>query len=272
MPWFKVDDSFESHPKVKAIPRPRRVKAIGLWTLAGSWSARQLTDGFVPSYMLDELAGTKTEANTLVEVDLWSAVDGGYVFKDWHDWQPTKAKVEADREAAKERMRTARERKKGPRSVDVRANDSATPPNGSGEVRSTPGSVTPTRPDPTRPDPSTDVDVLPASADAEPRAKRVKRATSRPADFRPSQAHIDLAAERGVDLRSEWANFCDWTDANGKTYKDWPAALRTWIRRARPTQAGGGQPTRAQQHLALAQRLAAEEQQVIPFRQIGGDR
>lgn len=152
MPWFKVDDSFESHPKVKAIPRARRVKAIGLWTLAGSWSARQLTDGFVPSYMLDELAATKTEANTLVEVGLWSPVDGGYLFKDWHDWQPTKAKVEAEREAAKERMRVARERKKGTRSGDVRANTSATPPNGSGEVRSTPRSVTPTRPDPTRPD------------------------------------------------------------------------------------------------------------------------
>lgn len=102
--------------------------------------------------------------------------------------------------------------------------------------------------------------------------KPTKRATTRPDDFRPTQAHIDLAAERGVNLRDEWGKFCDWCDANGKTYKDWSAALRTWIRNARPTQAGGGQPTRVQQHLALAQQLHAEEQQVIPFRQIGGDR
>jgi hypothetical protein len=86
-----------------------------------------------------------------------------------------------------------------------------------------------------------------------------KRATQRPDDFRPSQAHIDLANERGVDLRAEWAKFCDWSDANGKTYKDWPAALRNWIRNARPTLHGGNEPTRIQQHKALAQRLAEEE-------------
>lgn len=93
-----------------------------------------------------------------------------------------------------------------------------------------------------------------AASAASPK-KAAKRATSRPENFRPSQAHIDLAAERGVDLRAEWPQFCDWTDANGKTYKDWPAALRTWIRKARPTaQQAGQQPHqgRASQWLQLA--------------------
>jgi hypothetical protein len=152
MPWFKVDDSFESHPKVKSIPKARRIKAIGVWTLTGAWSARHLTDGFVPDYMVSEIGGSKYEANSLVDAGLWSVVDGGYTFHDWHDWQPTKAKVEADRDAAKERMRAARERKKPQSSQDVRPNDPEREQDGSAEVRSTPGSVTPTRPDPTRPD------------------------------------------------------------------------------------------------------------------------
>lgn len=88
-----------------------------------------------------------------------------------------------------------------------------------------------------------------------------KRATKRPDTFRPSQNHIDLAASRGVDLRFEWAKFCDYCDANGKTYKDWDAALRNWIRNVRV--AGHDphrvQPSRVQQHLALAAELAAEE-------------
>lgn len=86
--------------------------------------------------------------------------------------------------------------------------------------------------------------------------RQPKRATRRPADFRPSQQHIDLAAELGVDLRAEWAKFCDWSDAKGATYKDWPAGLRNWLRNARPTPA-----SRSAQHLALARDLAAREHQ-----------
>ena len=153
MPWMKIDDSFESHPKVKSIPKGKRTKAIGLWTLAGSWCARHLTDGFLPSYMVGELGGTKAESSLLVSASLWHEVDDGFTFHDWTDHQPSRAKVEEEREAAKERMRAARERKKGASSGSVRANDSVSPPNGSGEVRPTPRSVTPTRPDPTRPDP-----------------------------------------------------------------------------------------------------------------------
>jgi hypothetical protein len=102
---------------------------------------------------------------------LWIECDAGFRFKDWHDWQPTREKVEAERSAARERMRAARERKKASRSGEVRANTSATEANvreRSGEVRSTPGSVTPTRPDPTRPDPK---DVSDSAAAPSPRAQ-----------------------------------------------------------------------------------------------------
>ena len=266
MPWFKVDDSFESHPKVKAIPRARRLKAIGLWSLAGSWSARQLTDGFVPFYMLDELAGTKREANTLVEVGLWSPVDGGYVFKDWHDWQPTKAKVEADREAAKERMRSARERKKSPRSGEVRANTSATPPNGSGEVRSTPRSLTPTRPDPTRPDQKKEEPA--GSSSATPRKRPATRLAD---DWKPTEAHWERRHD-GIDVQLEADTFRAHAEANDRRCVNWNAAFTQWLLKARPGGRPASQPSNVQQHMALARKLADDQAALIPFPQIGSER
>lgn len=268
MPWFKVDDSFESHPKVKAIPRARRIKAIGLWTLAGSWSARQLTDGFVPAYMLDELAASKTEANTLVEVGLWSSVDGGYVFKDWHDWQPTKAKVEADREAAKERMRSARERKRGSRSADVRANESVTPTNGSREVRSTPGSLTPTRPDPTRPDHKEEA----GASSSSPKAT-ARRQPSRPMpdDWQPTEAHWGRRHD-GIDVQREADSFRAHAEANDRRCVNWNAAFTQWLLKARPDRAAN-RTSNVQQHLDLARRLAQDEADgQATIYQLGGGR
>lgn len=54
-----------------------------------------------------------------------------------------------------------------------------------------------------------------------------------PEDFRPSQAHIDLAAQNGINLKAEWSQFVDHHKSRGSTMKDWDAALRTWIRNAK---------------------------------------
>lgn len=92
-----------------------------------------------------------------------------------------------------------------------------------------------------------------------------KRATQRPADFRPSDAHVALAAELGIDLRAEWPKFCDYCDANAKTYKDWSAALRNWIRNARswgtsrPTAGSTRQQADADMFERMAARAAATE-------------
>lgn len=97
----------------------------------------------------------------------------------------------------------------------------------------------------------------PTTTAADAAKPKGKRATQRPAEFRPGQQHIDIAAELGVDLRAEWAKFCDWCDSVGKTYKDWDAALRGWIRRARPTVTTGR--SNVQAHMDLARDLAARE-------------
>lgn len=114
MTWFKVDDTFNQHSRVAALESGRHfAEAIALWTLAGSWSAQQLTEGFIPTQQLRRLVPFKAApaASELVRVGLWDEVDGGYQFHDWLDYQPTKDEVETKREKSKCRSRKYRERK-----------------------------------------------------------------------------------------------------------------------------------------------------------------
>lgn len=112
MPWFKVDDTFALHPKAVAAGA-----SLVLWVRAGSWSAQQLTDGFVPEHMLTSLGGKRSDARRLVDVGLWEEKDGGYLFHDWLDYQPSRAKVAERREAQAERIRKWRESRRGERDV-----------------------------------------------------------------------------------------------------------------------------------------------------------
>lgn len=137
MTWFKVDDSFHSHPKVLAAS----AAALGLWVVAGSWSGANLSDGFVPDHVLPRLLPGSVElARELVAVGLWRRARGGYRFHDWSEFNPKREAVEAERRAARERMRNLREQRKtaGQRS------------NGSGEQQANVRGkfATPTRPDP----------------------------------------------------------------------------------------------------------------------------
>jgi hypothetical protein len=95
MAWFKVDDGFYTSHKVLQIPRENRHEAIGAWILVGAWSANKMTDGFIPNYVLDEFGVSKTSIDRLVAAGLWDVADGGIVFHDWCDYQPTREQLEA---------------------------------------------------------------------------------------------------------------------------------------------------------------------------------
>ena len=58
------------------------------------------------------------------------------------------------------------------------------------------------------------------------------RGTVAPSDFMPDQTAHDIAANTGVNLQAELANFLDHHAARGTVFKDWQAALRTWLRNA----------------------------------------
>jgi hypothetical protein len=88
--WFKVDDSFHSHPKVLAASPA----ALGLWVVAGSWSGSNLSDGFVPDHVLPRLVpDSVTLAKELTTAGLWKRVRGGYRFHDWSDFNPESGAV-----------------------------------------------------------------------------------------------------------------------------------------------------------------------------------
>jgi hypothetical protein len=139
MPWFKVDDGLWGHPKWRRVPH----RARSLWVTAGAWSADQLTDGFIPTHILPALDGATRDARELVDAGLWQAVEGGFQFWQWLERQPSREAVLAERAAATERQRIARERRKSQR-------ESQRDIDGSHGVSH--GLVTEPRPDPTRPD------------------------------------------------------------------------------------------------------------------------
>lgn len=93
MPWFKVDDGLHDHHKARRAGKA----AMGVWVLAGSWSAANLTDGFIPTDVLARW-GSPADAQRLVEADLW-VVDThrgerGWRFKDWAVYQPVAADLQ----------------------------------------------------------------------------------------------------------------------------------------------------------------------------------
>ena len=156
MSWFKVDDGFDSHPKVLDVP----LRSIGLWTKAGAWSARNLTDGAVPSAAIRLLGGTKADAQRLVDAGLWtvdrSGRDAVYRFHDWEDFNPTSSQVKEQRRKTAERVSNWRERRRN--SVTESTGNSVTPP-----VRNA-------APDPTRPDPTRSTSSRPSEHHQAPRA------------------------------------------------------------------------------------------------------
>ena len=156
MAWFKVDDGFANSRPILAIPRRYRASAAGLWVLAGTWSAKELTDGFIPEYVLGELASTPAIAAHLVAAGLWTNVPGGYQLIGWAKYQFTKEQVLARRTAEAEKKRRARDAAR--KASDQRRGiyvPEGVPEGHDGESPSCPpGSpvypVPSTRPDPTR--------------------------------------------------------------------------------------------------------------------------
>lgn len=110
MPWFKVDDTFHSHPKA----RRAGLDAVGLWSVAGAYSMNYKTDGFIADWYVQSWPSGRKLAGRLVAADLWEPTekDGekGWLFHDWEHFQPSTAEIEADREFARERQRKRREK------------------------------------------------------------------------------------------------------------------------------------------------------------------
>lgn len=153
MPWFKVDDQFHGHPKVRGLDMASR----GLWVTAGSWCASYLTDGVISERDVKALGGTRRQAEKLVAAGLWALVDASpgarrYAFHDWAEFQPTRADTLAKRQRDADRKADARAAKAAKQGIvdNVRADTSRT----SARSPLYQGNAESALPDPTRPDPT----------------------------------------------------------------------------------------------------------------------
>lgn len=109
MAWLKVDDQLHGHKKA----RRSGVAAMGLWVLAGSWCAAELSDGFVPASVCAQWSPQYRKlAATLVTERLWAPHvkegEDGWLFHDWAEYQPSAANVRKARTEAQDRMRKLR--------------------------------------------------------------------------------------------------------------------------------------------------------------------
>lgn len=176
MTWFKIDDGFYDHPKVVAVlDSEHPAAAIACWTLAGTYCARHLTDGFISSKQLRRLCADVDHvsgAAALVDADLWVEVDGGYQFHQWTDHQPTRDEVEAKRKRDRDRVAKYRAKRRKSDADEVTSDGSGhvtrdTPPCNAvtddsvtrdkpvtSRVSNGASNGTPARPGPTRPDPT----------------------------------------------------------------------------------------------------------------------
>jgi len=120
MPWIRIDDHFDEHPKLAAAGP----LAWAMWMAGLAYCNRNLTDGFIPwskapslvswEY-LDATGPTRIYVGTgamvheegavtseyvielLIDVGLWDRVKTGYQVHDFDQYQPTKAVVLAER-------------------------------------------------------------------------------------------------------------------------------------------------------------------------------
>lgn len=102
MTWVKIDDTVTEHPKcVELSP-----SAWTLWLHGLAYCSRNLTDGHIPAAMLPRLSGLsspKKAAGELCEAGLWHKNGEGWEIHDYADHQRTRADIEAERQAARER-------------------------------------------------------------------------------------------------------------------------------------------------------------------------
>ena len=124
MPWVRIDDHFNEHPKHARVGP----LAWGVWLAGLAYCNRNLTDGFIPrsvamtlacfevvdaegrvwklartSGMVGEDVDMGWVIQLLVDAGLWEEVPGGYRVHDYHDYQPSREEVEAERAIARRR-------------------------------------------------------------------------------------------------------------------------------------------------------------------------
>lgn len=245
MTWFFVDDHLHEHAKA----RRAGLEAMGLWALAGSYCADNLTDGFVPVHVPARWSVRwRKLAQQLVAAGLWTVAEvggeQGWLFHDWPEWQKTRQQVLTERAAAAERQRRARESRGKSR---VTSRDTSRVTNG---VSHTAPSLP--FPNPEEPTPPTTSSLGPPAANG--------RGCRLPDDFAVTDEMRSWARAKTPSVpASEHDRFCDYwraqPGAKGRKV-DWVATWRNWMRRAADDIAAGRRAPAGGRRSTTAERVA----------------
>lgn len=239
MPWVKIDDKWSNHPKLIIVGPLGKA----LYMDALCYASQYLTDGFIPELVAAQLCYQFNEFENsgnipdneepikwLCNQGLWDRADDerGYWIHDYLEFNPSRAQVESDRDAAKARMRRVRDNNGGS-SEDVRQNFNKTSPY---PVPVPVPVVLPT----------SELKELPPTPSVEgdsPKPKRSKPVlTNLPPDFAVTEGMRQWARSKKsltddeIDRRTD--HFLNYVAKTGKQYADWTAAWRDsmdWIPR-----------------------------------------
>lgn len=214
MSWVKLDDQFPSHPKM--------VEAGGdaawLHVCALCYCGQHLTDGFIPKGIVGRLSDRKKPellAARLVAVGSWIDHGDRYELHGYLEFNPSRAHVLTEREAARERMK------------NKRRGSPEHPPERAAEVREKFDDPVPSRPEvPTEP-------VRGAQSAPTPR----RNGTRIPDIFRVTDPMAEWAANDcpDVDIPVETQKFVNyWKAKSGRdaTKLDWQRTWQNWILKA----------------------------------------
>jgi hypothetical protein len=96
MPWVKLDDSWYDSPKFIGL----EPASIGVWVMCLTYCARHLTDGYFSHQTLLHICPLYEPASIedLVSRGLLDETNDGWFIHDYLDFQPSAAKVRAERE------------------------------------------------------------------------------------------------------------------------------------------------------------------------------
>lgn len=136
MPWFALDDGFDTHPKVRKAGNA----AAGLFTRLGAHCAKHLTEGKVGAEVVRDY-GTPAQVRKLVEVGMLhpaghdcphpkcqQPAPGGYYLHDFLIYNQSRKQIEAAREAGRKRQQKGRDNareKKNARDSDAKRDANA---------------------------------------------------------------------------------------------------------------------------------------------------
>lgn len=249
MPWARIDDAFDDHPKVLAVlEHDQGGAAIGLWTLCLTWAHRNtLKRGKTPGLITASLPrrylgpGARDLAAILVKEGLWEplAEGDGWMIHDFDQYLPTaktsQARSEAGRRGAAKRWGTDdNEPSSDGKLPSTDENEPDACHDADGKTMASDGSRAPARRaipkgiasrDPVPEDPGSQNQTA---------AQKRRRGTRIPPDFTVDADMVAWARQRvpHVDGRSETEKFIlHWRSESGqKAVKlDWVLTWKKWM-------------------------------------------